>query len=190
MAELWRYPVKSMAGERLEVAELERDGIRGDRLRRVEMDGRLVTARSRVGLLGVDPARATEGLERVAPGATLAPTSDGGRFDEMPILLLGAATAAAADLDLRRFRPSIVVEGMDAGGEDALVGRRIRIGGTVLQVDHRCERCLVITIDPDTLEVDPSILRRIHREHESRFGVLCEVAQPGTMRVGDPVEQL
>lgn len=190
VAELWRYPVKSMRGERIEVAELDSDGIRGDRLLRVERDGRLVTARTRTDMLGVDPARAAEDLERVAPGSSLVSTSDGKRFDEMPILLLGVATAAAADLDSRRFRPSIVVDGLEAGEEDAWVGRRVRVGSATLLVDHRCERCVIITIDPDELEVDPSILQRIHRDYESRFGVLCEVAEPGEMRVGDPVEPL
>ena len=53
VAELWRYPVKSIAGERLERAEIRRDGVVGDRLVQVyDMRGRVVTARTRPWLLG------------------------------------------------------------------------------------------------------------------------------------------
>src|SRR6478735_5338163 len=61
VAELWRYPVKSMAGERLEVAELQPDGIGGDRIVQVrDAGGRVVTARTRPRLLG---HRATLGAD-------------------------------------------------------------------------------------------------------------------------------
>jgi len=192
VAELWRYPVKSMRGERLETAELEREGIRGDRLLRVERDGRLITARTGRGLLSIDPsAGAPEAqLERAVPGAELVSTADGGRFDEMPIQLLGAATATEFGADHRRFRPNIVVAGIAAAEEDGWVGRQIRVGDVVLRADHRCERCVVTTIDPDTLELDTSVLERLHSEKESRFGVLCEVVVTGTIRVGDPVVPL
>ena len=52
VAELWRYPVKSMGGERLESCEFALEGIPGDRVVHVEdARGRLVTSRSRPGLL-------------------------------------------------------------------------------------------------------------------------------------------
>ncbi|HVY61718.1 MAG TPA: MOSC N-terminal beta barrel domain-containing protein, partial [Planctomycetota bacterium] len=53
VAELWRYPVKSMAGEALERATLDEDGIAGDRRLFVrDARGRVVTARTRPRLLG------------------------------------------------------------------------------------------------------------------------------------------
>ncbi len=53
LAEIWRYPVKSMAGERLDAAELRTDGIEGDRVVQAwDARGRIVTARTRPGLLG------------------------------------------------------------------------------------------------------------------------------------------
>src|SRR4051812_15903627 len=54
VAEIWRYPVKSTRGERLERVRVEPDGLRGDRLLRVEAAGKLVTPRSRRGLLDID----------------------------------------------------------------------------------------------------------------------------------------
>src|SRR5688500_9501249 len=54
VAELWRYPVKSLAGERLNVAEISADGIPGDRVVQVyDADGRIVTARTAPRLLGL-----------------------------------------------------------------------------------------------------------------------------------------
>ncbi len=52
----------------------------------------------------------------------------------------------------------------------------------------RCVRCVMTTIDPDTLEVDPDVLRRINDEFGTCMGVLCEVATAGELRVGDEVE--
>ena len=46
VAELWRYPVKSLAGELLNSAEILADGIPGDRVVQVyDAEGRIVTAR-------------------------------------------------------------------------------------------------------------------------------------------------
>ena len=61
LAEIWRYPVKSMAGERLEHANLTPSGIEGDRVVQVRnRQGRVLTARTYPGLLGhkatLDPA--------------------------------------------------------------------------------------------------------------------------------------
>ena len=54
MSELWRYPVKSMRGERVEVADIREDGILGDRIVHVrESSGRVATSRFRPGLLGL-----------------------------------------------------------------------------------------------------------------------------------------
>ena len=44
------------------------------------------------------------------------------------------------------------------------------------------------TIDPDTLEIRPDVLRRINSDFEGTMGVYCPVAVPGGLRVGDPVE--
>jgi uncharacterized protein len=54
VAELWRYPVKSLRGEPLETVDVERDGLHGDRRWgiRDEQTGRILTARRRPELLG------------------------------------------------------------------------------------------------------------------------------------------
>jgi MOSC domain-containing protein len=54
VAELWRYPVKSLAGEPLDSAEISTDGIPGDRVVQVyDAEGRMVTARTAPRLLGL-----------------------------------------------------------------------------------------------------------------------------------------
>src|SRR5580765_8258811 len=50
--EIWRYPVKSMAGESLDAAELTEAGVGGDRVVQVRnAAGRIMTARTRPLLL-------------------------------------------------------------------------------------------------------------------------------------------
>lgn len=204
VAALWRYPVKSMRGEGLDRVGVEADGLAGDRQLRVEAGGRLVTARSRHGLLGIAASVGPEGeplldgepwegaaaarrLETAAPGASLVPTRTGARFDELPVLLLGAATADALGADPRRFRPNVLIEGIAAREEESWVGREVRAGGATLAVRHLCERCVVTTIGPDDLEVDTSVLEDVVADFGGCFGVVCEVTEPGEVAVGDPV---
>jgi uncharacterized protein YcbX len=204
IAELWRYPIKSTRGERLEHVRIEADGLAGDRLLRVEAGGRLVTPRSRRDLLGIsaslgpdgeplldgerwDEAAARETLEAAAPGAELVRTDEGVRFDELPVLLLGAATAQALGADPRRFRPNVLIAGTAPREEESWVGSEVRVGAARLAVRYPCERCVVTTIDPDDLEVDPSVLKRVDADFGGCFGVVCEVVEPGEAAVGDPV---
>jgi hypothetical protein len=45
----------------------------------------------------------------------------------------------------------------------------------------------VTTIDPDTCEVDPGVLRRVNEELDGILGMYCAVARPGTIAVADEV---
>src|SRR5258708_4300485 len=114
VAELWRYPVKSMAGERLEAAELRIDGIPGDRgLYVIDARGQIVSARTRPGLLRlhatIDPAdgavlvdgipwndpRTAAAVAAVAPGAHIVLASGPERFDILPLLVATDGAIAA-----------------------------------------------------------------------------------------------
>jgi len=67
LQEIWRYPVKSLAGERLETVPLHLDGLAGDRLLHVEDGGgRWITARSHPKLLGLSATLGADGEPRVA----------------------------------------------------------------------------------------------------------------------------
>ena len=72
--------------------------------------------------------------------------------------------------------------------EDAWVGRNLRIGGLRMRVDQRDQRCVMVTIDPVTLDRNRAVLRAIARKRDARFGVYGSSVEPGPVAVGDPVE--
>lgn len=206
VAELWRYPVKSLAGERLAVAELGPGGLVGDRLVQVyDARGRVVTARTRPGLLGLHGTLGPGGEPLVdghpwasaaATAAVRAAVGDGARlrrfegldrFDVLPLLVATDGAVAALGVDRRRLRPNIVVGGVEGLAERAWPGRRLTIGDAVVAVRTLRERCVMTTFDPDTLEQDVSVLRRIVKEFEGTMALDCEVVRGGRVAAGDPV---
>ena len=72
--------------------------------------------------------------------------------------------------------------------EESWVGRVVRIGGLRMRVDQRDNRCVMITIDPVTLDRNPEVLRVVAQERDNQFGVYGSVVAPGRVVVGDPVE--
>ena len=198
VAELWRYPVKSLAGERLESVDVREDGFPGDRAYRVvDGGGRQVTARTKPGLLalaGSDLEASRVALADAAgPDARIEPASangDGGHFfDESPLLVATDGAIEALGYDGRRFRPNIVIAGVTGMEERSWDGRRLRIGDAAeVDLGHLCERCVLTTFDPDTQEQDPDVLRRVNAELDGLFARNCWVAAPGRITVGDPVE--
>jgi uncharacterized protein len=207
VAELWRYPVKSMAGERLAAADVGEDGIAGDRtLWVVDPTGAVLTARTRPRLLGhraalgpegdvlVDarPWRSDEVARDVAAaageGARLARSEALDRYDVLPLLVATDGAIAALGVDGRRFRPNLVVGGVTGFAERSWPGKLLRIGRCVIAVARLRPRCVMTTYDPDTLAQDVSVLRRIARELDGSFALDCSVARPGEIRVGDAVE--
>jgi uncharacterized protein YcbX len=57
-----------------------------------------------------------------------------------------------------------------------------------LELLDPCVRCVIPTLDPDTQERWPELMRRLARERETCFGINARVARPGRLSVGDPVE--
>jgi hypothetical protein len=206
VVELWRYPVKSMAGQPLTVADIGPDGIAGDRTVHVEnARGRLVTARSHPGLLGFRATLGPDGEPRVdgqpwaAPevaeaigraagvGARLVRYDGPERFDVLPLLVATDGAIAALGIDRRRLRPNIVIGGVSGLGEREWPGRRLRIGQAVIAAAKLRRRCVMTTYDPDTLVQDPGVLQRIVEEFDGRMALDCEVVESGRVVVGDPV---
>jgi uncharacterized protein YcbX len=96
-------------------------------------------------------------------------------------------------IDKRRFRANVYVDLTDTDGfaEDQFVGRPLRIGSKVtVAVLQRDARCMMITLDPDTAEKSPAILKAVAQAHEGMAGVYGAVLVEGTIRKGDPVELL
>lgn len=93
-------------------------------------------------------------------------------------------------LEIRRFRPNIVIRGGAAHAEDAF--GRIRIGSVGFQGTKRCERCSVTTVDPETGERGLEPLRTLatYRREAGKiwFGINLVRNGSGILRVGDRVE--
>jgi len=218
VVEVWRYPVKSMAGERLDSCAVGEKGLEGDR-RWALVDGtpnragkpltireeaRLMTYRARLvgGVVEIlapggevrrlDEAALSHLAEESARPLTLRDLA-GANFDDSPVLLVNLATIAAFEaeagmrVDRRRFRANLYVDGFEPSEEIAWLGRRVAVSGIELEVVKRCERCVVITRDPDTTVATPSLLRVLNETHEMFMGVYCEVRRSGRVAVGDPV---
>ena len=207
--EIWRYPVKSMAGERLERAEIVEDGIAGDRVVHVSGPrGRVVTSRTHPGLLalratlGPDGEPLVDGRPWAGPESAAAVRAAAGpearlvrydgpeRFDVLPLLVGTDGAFEQLGVDHRRLRPNIVVAGVDGLEERRWPGRRLRIGPVVIAVAKLRSRCVMTTYDPDTQVQDLSVLRRIASEFGGRMALDCEVLRGGRIAVGDPVELL
>ena len=104
---------------------------------------------------------------------------------------LGEETGVA--VDKRRFRANVYVDLTSSEGfaEDQFVGRSLRIGSKVtVAVLQRDARCMMITLDPDTAEKTPAILKAVAQTHEGMAGVYGAVLAEGIIRKGDPVELL
>lgn len=277
IAQLWRHPVKSMEGERVERASIGRNGIPGDRAWAVRDEKRggirgakkipaLMACKARyvdepdaakisapvitlpggdllradapdagvrlsaalgheVTLWPLQPASNLAHYQRGAPdhddvlselrsifGRNLdEPLPDfsqfppeimqyesppGTYFDVHPLNLLTDATlrqlrklAPTSVLDVRRFRPNLVIEtGGEGFIESGWAGRQLRIGSSSIDVGHPCPRCVMITHGFADVPRDPGLMRTVVREADQNVGSYATVAQPGEIRVGDPVE--
>jgi uncharacterized protein len=96
-------------------------------------------------------------------------------------------------LDKRRFRANIYVDLTSAQGfsENEFVGKSLRIGPkVVVTVLERDARCVMITLDPDTAEKTPAILKKVAQAHEGMAGVYGAVMVEGMLHKGDSIELL
>ena len=208
MQQLWRYPVKSMAGEALEVADIDHDGIAGDRLVVVAGPNGLVTSRTRPQLLGLRATLSADGeplvenrpaaspevaavVQHVAgPDAQLARLDTTARFDVLPLLVATDGAIRAFGRDGRRLRPNLVLGGVEGLAEREWEGRRLRIGEVVIRLDSLRARCVMTTFHPDTLVQDVDVLRDISARFEGKLALNSAVEHPGTVSLGDRAELL
>lgn len=205
VAAIWRYPVKSLAGEPLDAADVNERGIPGDRLVWVCGPEGVRTARRQHRLLGLHATLAAGGepsidgyswkdpralaLVRQAAGddAWLERADPIDRFDILPLLVVTDGAVAAFGRDVRRLRPNIVIGGVDGLEEFAWAGAELQIGDVTIRLDSRRGRCPMTTVDPDTLAVDPEVLRDIGRRFGGRIALNAEVTRGGRLAVGDAV---
>ncbi|HET9327602.1 MAG TPA: MOSC N-terminal beta barrel domain-containing protein [Candidatus Eisenbacteria bacterium] len=205
IAELWRYPVKSLAGERLSMAVLGPNGIPGDRIVRVRGPEGVRSSRRQYRLLGLRGTLDFNGRPRIAGHPWNSPEAlalvknaagadawleawDGlDRFDILPLLVATDGAIAAFGRDVRRLRPNIVIAGVDGLAERNWPGARLHIGDAIVRLDSLRGRCHMTTVDPDTLEVDPRVLRDIVQRFDGKLALNADVERSGIVRIGDPV---
>jgi hypothetical protein len=96
-------------------------------------------------------------------------------------------------IDKRRFRANVYVDLTSGGGfaENDFVGQSLRIGPkVVVRILERDARCVIITLDPDTTERTPEILKKVAQAHEGMAGVYGAVMVEGMLHKGDSIEVL
>jgi uncharacterized protein len=218
---LWRYPVKSLGGEPLTSARVDRGGIPFDR-QYIIIDGEPtrkgtpLTARLVGDLLAYRAAVKGETVNvQVPSGGTFemgdafsshlqdaldrplsiesAHGQDESFHDAHDILVLNAVSVRALEeewgkpLNPLRFRPNIMLDGPDLTPyvENDWIGRSFKAGEAVFEGVALDERCVLTTIDPETLARDPSFLRLIVERHNQCFGLYCRVSKAGKVALGD-----
>jgi uncharacterized protein YcbX len=125
--------------------------------------------------------------------------SDRALTDCRPVSLISLQTVRQVEaesgipIDKRRFRANVYFNLASGYGfaEDELVGRRLRIGSSaVIMVLERDPRCKMISLDPDTGEHNPEVLRKVAQAHEALAGVYCAVLVEGILTESDSIELL
>jgi uncharacterized protein YcbX len=236
---IFRYPVKSMAGELLDVAKLGWHGIEGDRrfaFRRLADKSEFpwLTASKLPQLLLYEPfgldsnggeqlpthVRTPDGKEfelrsdelraelssRYGSAVELMNLKHG-IFDQACISVINLSTiqgverGSGRDLDVRRFRPNIVIDtgGAEPFAEDKWVGRTLMfaegnssasplaVPTPAIGVTMRDERCVMVNLDPNTAQKDSEVMKTVVRMNENCAGVYGTVVSAGELRVGQVV---
>ena len=203
----WRYPVKSMAGERVGSTVLTETGLVGDRVVQVyDRHGRIATARRFPQLLrlhatlGVDGEPLVDGLPwrsrevgdlvqaAVGAGARVQRYDGAERFDILPLLVCTDGAVSLFGRDVRRLRPNLVVGGVDGMAERTWPGATLRLPDAEIALADLRRRCVMTTYDPDTASQDPGVLRDIVGRFAGQLCLNAAVTRAGRIDMGQPVE--
>lgn len=206
LGQLWRYPVKSMAGEPLTNAVLTADGVPGDRVVWVRGPEGVRTARRQYKLLGLRGTLSGDGEVLVNGHAWDSPTAKalvqaaagedawlelappGDQFDILPLLVATDGAIAEFGRDVRRLRPNLVIDGVRGMDETTWEGARLHTGAARIFLDSLRARCPMTTVDPDRITRDPEVLRDIGRRFGGRLALNAAVERGGPVSVGATVE--
>ena len=205
VAGIWRYPIKTLAGEPLTETAITREGIPGHRIVQVYGPEGVRTARRQYKLLGLhgtldatghplidgvpwESAEALAAVKRAAgQDAELVEYHGLNRFDILPLLVATDGAVAAFGRDVRRLRPNLLIGGVTGLAERDWEGAELQIGETIIELDSLRARCPITTVDPDTITRDPDVLRDIGHRFGGRLALNARVLRGGFVRVGDPV---
>lgn len=238
VAQLWRYPVKSMRGERLRAAAFDLSGMVGDRryalVSTAAPTGKpRLTSRERTGMLlytpslGPDPETSdpnaltgtiltpagqhlplpspqlTAQLQQdlAAPDATLdlEHSPDKPLTDVRALSFISTATLDFLQNELgeaftpQRLRNNLILTLHDPTpfAEEALEGQHLRFGNTpgapTFRIHEPIPRCRIVTLDPQTAETNPTLLRYLAKHRGGRVAMYATVLTPGTITEHTPI---
>lgn len=131
-------------------------------------------------------------------GAYLSPLEHG-LFDDSPVSLISTATIenigsqSELELDPRRFRPNLLVETVSGEPfeEEKWLGNVIQLGdrpdSPQLWLESQNVRCMMITLDPDSAQETPRILRELARSRHNKAGIYGSALRTGLVRSGDTI---
>jgi uncharacterized protein len=139
-----------------------------------------------------------------APVRLVRARRDGEAQDVHPLTIVSSASVRdlgsrgdRSDLDARRFRINLEVDGVEPYEEDTWDGREVRVGEVTIRVGGQIPRCVVTTLAPDTGEKDFKTLNQLARYRPRigakgglPFGMYARAVRTGRVRVGDPVEPI
>lgn len=118
-------------------------------------------------------------------------------FDVFPLHLLTtdsldelARRSPGSVIDVRRFRPNILIESTDGtrGFVDAKwTGRTVVIGEARIKIEIPCMRCVMPTLEQKELPKDPRLLRAIVRDANQNLGTYATVSRAGQIELGQDV---
>ncbi|MBX3100774.1 MAG: MOSC N-terminal beta barrel domain-containing protein [Salinibacterium sp.] len=228
--ELWRYPVKSLQGERLQAENLGTHGVNGDRrfaIFDVETGFGLTARRVPELLFGSARYTSTGAVEILLPDGTIAADdaalsgwlgrkvtlrntdevssrrfespldfenesgwdpfegAQGSFRDSERTAISLVSEVSLGGWDRRRFRSNVV---LSDGGEEDLVGRRVSLGGAIIEITKQVGRCVMVTRpQPGGVDKDLDVLRTIHRERGGKMAIGAIVMLEGPVAVGDEV---
>ncbi len=120
-------------------------------------------------------------------------------YDAFPLVLMTEQALAGlraalpeSSIDVRRFRPSIVIDADQAPAttpghpEFDWAGRRAQLGSAVIEFAIACPRCIMITRQvSDAIPQDRAVLRHVVRNLDQNVGVYATITTPGTISRGD-----
>ena len=123
-----------------------------------------------------------------------------GAFDSQVISVMSTSTVAALGETIGtavtplRFRQNIIIEPFDDQPfvEERWLDSSLLFGsqpdGLRVRLNRRIERCVMINIDPETGEKEPTVLKTVAQTRQNCAGVHSSTEHPGMIRVGDVVK--
>lgn len=148
-------------------------------------------------IFGREPDEPLPDLSIIPPDLLFYESLPGGYFDVHPLLLLTnqsldslRALAPESKVDVRRFRPNILIDALgdaDPFPEQGWVGQTLDIGGAKVEVLSGCPRCVMITRPFADLPEDRSLMRTVVKDADQNMGVYARVVEGGPIAVGDGV---